>query len=495
MEFERQSGIFLHPTSLPGKYGIGTLGKEAYEFVDFLAESKQKLWQICPLGPTGYGDSPYQALSSFAGNPMLISLEKLVDEDLLSEKDLTTELDFAQDRVEYGKVIEFKTPLLKKAFANFSETKAYYKFKLKHKSWLDDYALFRAVKDDFNEQPWSDWDDEIKFRQEEAIAKYEEELASEIEFYKFTQYIFFKQWQEIKEYANQNGVKIVGDIPIFVAMDSADTWSNPELFFFDDEMNATKVAGVPPDYFSETGQLWGNPLYDWDKMKENNYSWWMKRISAMLDIADILRIDHFRGFAGYWAIPAGEDTAINGEWEDGPGADFFETVKKELGELPIIVEDLGFITDDVVELKNKFDFPGMQILQFGFDGTEHNNVPPDEYTTDNCVVYTGTHDNNTSLGWYNEDATKSDREHFQQYIQDYLDQEHDSIAWNFIELAWSSRAKIAFAPLQDVLSLDSQARFNVPGTLGGNWEWKYRVEMLTEERKEKLKDLTIKHNR
>ncbi|PRX27986.1 4-alpha-glucanotransferase [Orenia metallireducens] len=498
MKFERMSGVFLHPTSLAGRYGIGSLGAEAYQFIDFLAGAGQKLWQICPLGPTGYGDSPYQCFSAFAGNPMLISLERLVEEGLLSEGDLAVEIEFDKDIVEYGKVIDFKMPLLKKAFNKFSsigEKTAFRAFCEQNAEWLDDYALFRAVKSTFNERPWNEWDEDIKLREEAAVAKYKEELAEEIEFRSFIQYLFFKQWTDVREYANQKGIKIVGDIPIFVAMDSADAWANPEVFYFDEDMKPTKVAGVPPDYFSETGQLWGNPLYNWDKLRESNYQWWVKRIEALLEVADIVRIDHFRGFAAYWAVPYGEKTAINGEWEKAPGMELFKTIKDELGELPIIVEDLGLITEDVEKLKKTFDFPGMEILQFAFDGEEDNNVTPERYTTDNCVVYTGTHDNNTTLGWYTEDASKADQKRLEKYLDKHLDYRHDSIVWDLIELAWSSRAVIALVTLQDVLELGSEARFNIPGVLGGNWDWKYRSEMLTEERMLDLKEMTERNDR
>ncbi|WP_027340404.1 4-alpha-glucanotransferase [Halonatronum saccharophilum] len=498
MKFKRQSGIFLHPTSLPGKYGIGSLGSEAYEFIDFLSKAKQKLWQICPLGPTGYGDSPYQCFSAFAGNPMLISLEKLVEEDLLKEDELSLDEGFDKDKVEYGRVIDFKMPLLRKAYNRFkglSDKGNFKEFCKENKEWLDNYALFRAVKSSFDERPWNEWDEDIKLREKEAVERYKEELSDEIEFRCFLQYIFFNQWAKVREYANDKGVKIVGDIPIFVAMDSADAWANPEVFYFDEDMRPTKVAGVPPDYFSETGQLWGNPLYNWDKLKETNYNWWVKRIEALLEVADIVRIDHFRGFAAYWAVPYGEKTAINGEWEKAPGMDLFKTIKDELGELPIIVEDLGVITDDVEELKNHFDFPGMQILQFGFDSEEHNNVPPNQFETDNCVVYTGTHDNNTTVGWHEEDASESDKKDLEKYLEEYADKRYDSISWDMMELAWSSRAVIAITTMQDMLSLGSEARFNVPGVLGDNWDWKYREDDLEGKLAEDLKEMTQRNNR
>ena len=500
MKFERSSGVFLHPTSLPGEYGIGSLGETAYKFIDFLSKAGQKIWQMCPLGPTGYGDSPYQSFSAFAGNSYLIDLQKLVKDGYLAKGDLATDKDFPSKRVDYGQVINFKMPLLRAAFNNFKsmdipeEKKRFREFCSENKEWLDDYALFRAVKERFDGCAWTEWDDDIRFRREDALIKYRQESAEKIEFRKFLQYIFFKQWAEVKDYANQAGVKILGDIPIFVALDSADAWANPEMFFFDEDLKPTKVAGVPPDYFNENGQLWGNPLYDWEQLKKNNYQWWVKRVEKQLDLVDILRLDHFRGFAQYWAVPYGAETAINGTWEDGPGKELFEVIKEKLDELPIVAEDLGVVTDDVEELRDCFDFPGMKILQFAFDNQEENEyIPP--YETENCIVYTGTHDNNTTLGWYQEDVKEDDKQRMLDYLAENLTNRHDDIVWDLMELGWQSKAVIAIAPLQDFLSLGSEARFNTPGTSSGNWQWRYSKDMIDEELITKMKDITKRNNR
>ena len=500
MKFERSSGVFLHPTSLPGEYGIGSLGEEAYEFIDFLNEAGQKVWQMCPLGPTGYGDSPYQCFSAFAGNPYLIDLEKLVEDGYLSENDLKEPGDFPKERVDYGKVIDFKIPLLRKAFSNFKESASqqeknnFEEFCVKNEDWLADYALFRAIKEKFGGRAWTEWDDDIRFREEEALKRYREESEEKIEFRKFLQYIFFKQWAEVKDYANQQGIKILGDIPIFVAMDSADAWANPEMFFFDEDLKPIKVAGVPPDYFNENGQLWGNPLYKWDKLKENNYEWWIKRVEKQLDLVDIIRLDHFRGFSQYWAIPYGSETAINGEWEDGPGKELFKAIKDELGELPIVAEDLGVVTEDVEELRDHFNFPGMKILQFAFDNQEENNyLPP--YEDENCIVYTGTHDNNTTLGWYEEDLLEEDEADMEEHLDENLEVRHDDIVWDLIELGWQSKAVMAIAPLQDFLTLGSEARFNTPGTSAGNWQWRYTKDMIDQDLINRIKGVTERNNR
>ncbi|MFO7820207.1 MAG: 4-alpha-glucanotransferase [Halanaerobacter sp.] len=500
MKFNRSSGVFLHPTSLPGKNGIGSLGEEAYNFIDFLTEAKQRVWQMCPLGPTGYGDSPYQCFSAFAGNPYLINLERLVAEGYLAKNDLEGVEEFPKAKVDYGRVIDFKISSLRKAFNNFEESASpeerngFEEFCSENRDWLNDYALFRAIKEKFDGQSWTKWDDDIRFREEDALKRYRQESKDEIEFRKFLQYIFFKQWDEVKDYANQKGIKILGDIPIFVAMDSADAWANPEMFFFDDNLKPTKVAGVPPDYFNENGQLWGNPLYNWQQLKENNYQWWVKRIKKQLDLVDIIRLDHFRGFSQYWAVPYGAETAINGEWEDGPGKELFKVIKAQLGELPIVAEDLGVITDDVEELRDYFEFPGMKILQFAFDNQEENDyLPP--YESENCIVYTGTHDNNTTLGWYEEDIKEDDKEDMLEYLDEYLAEQHNNIVWDLIELGWESKALLAIAPLQDFLVLGSEARFNTPGTSADNWQWRYTKDMINEELIERIKGVTERNNR
>ncbi|AGB40898.1 4-alpha-glucanotransferase [Halobacteroides halobius DSM 5150] len=499
MKFERKSGIFLHPTSLPGEYGIGSLGAEAYQFIDFLSLADQGLWQVCPLGPTGYGDSPYQPFSAFAGNPYLISLDKLVAEGLLAKSDLDNSIDFDQTRVEYGKVIDYKMPLLKKAFKVFKnskiEEKAFNKFCRKNKKWLADYALFRALKDYFGGQAWVDWDYDIKFREEEAIVSYQKQLKDQIEFRYFLQFIFFKQWAALKKYANNKGIKIIGDIPAFIALDSADAWANSQFFCLDENRLPTKVAGTPPDYFSPKGQLWGNPLYDWKHLRRDNYQWWIDRFNLMLELTDIIRIDHFRAFISYWAVPYGKETAVNGNWELGPQEHFFKIVKKKLGKLPFIIEDLGLINERVKEVRNKFDFPGMKVLQFAFHEDLENKYLPHNYSK-NSIVYTGTHDNNTTKGWYHNQAKSKEKNLLEEYTTKYLTEStYNKPSWNLLELAWSSKAVLAIAPLQDIISLGSQARLNNPGVASGNWQWKYQEKMLTLDLAEQLKDLTYQYNR
>ena len=495
--FERSSGILLHPTSLPGKYGIGSLGKEAYKFVDFLKKANQKLWQIFPLGPTGYGDSPYQCFSTFAGNPYLIDFDLLIEQNLLTEEDLR-DVDFGgnEEYIDYGAIYNQKYPLLRKAYENFkaNENKELKEkletFKAENSSWLDDYSLYISLKNHFNGLPWNEWEDDIRTRKEAAINKYKAELADEIEYNNFIQFLFFTQWNNVKKYANDNGIKIIGDIPIFVAVDSSDAWANPEIFLFDPELKPVKVAGVPPDYFSATGQLWGNPLYDWDKLKELNYKWWVDRVKANLSTCDIIRIDHFRGFDEYWAVPYGDKTAENGTWCPGPRMDLFNAIKNELGELPIIAEDLGTMTQGVIDLREATGFPGMKILGFAFDSKEENDYLPHTYTK-NCVVYTGTHDNDTLIGWFTK-ANEDDK----QFARNYLNSRSDNeIHWDAIRGAWSSVANMAIAPIQDFLGLGSEARINTPGVASGNWQWRLKDGVLTDELAEKIAKLTKVYSR
>ncbi|WP_314396241.1 4-alpha-glucanotransferase [Leptotrichia shahii] len=495
--FERSSGILLHPTSLPGKYGIGSLGKEAYKFVDFLKKSNQKLWQIFPLGPTGYGDSPYQCFSSFAGNPYLIDFDLLIEQNLLTEEDLK-DVNFGgnEEYIDYGAIYNQKYPLLRKAYENFKangnkELKEKLEtFKTENSSWLDDYSLYISLKNHFNGLPWNEWEDDIRTRKEAAINKYKAELANEIEYHNFIQFLFFTQWNNVKKYANDNGIKIIGDIPIFVAVDSSDAWANPEIFLFDPELKPVKVAGVPPDYFSATGQLWGNPLYDWDKLKELNYKWWVDRVKANLSTCDIIRIDHFRGFDEYWAVPYGDKTAENGTWCPGPRTDLFNAIKNELGELPIIAEDLGTMTQGVIDLREATGFPGMKILGFAFDSKEENDYLPHTYTK-NCVVYTGTHDNDTLIGWFTK-ANEDDK----QFARNYLNSRSDNeIHWDAIRGAWSSVASMAIAPIQDFLGLGSEARINTPGVAAGNWQWRLKDGVLTDELAERIAKLTKVYSR
>ena len=495
--FERSSGILFHPTSLPGKYGIGTLGKEAYAFIDFLKKSRQKLWQIFPLGPTGYGDSPYQSFSSFAGNPYLIDFDLLIEAHLLSEEDLR-DVFFGdnEEYIDYGAVYNQKYPLLRKAYENFKSSDNHEMrenlehFKRENASWLNDYSLYISLKNHFNGLPWNEWAHDIKNREHGAMEHYRNELADDIEYHNFIQFLFFKQWGDVKRYANENGIKIIGDIPIFVAADSSDAWANPEIFLFDEERKPVKVAGVPPDYFSATGQLWGNPLYNWQKLKETNYSWWVERVRANLSTCDIIRIDHFRGFEAYWAVPYGDDTAINGQWEPGPGIDLFNAIKSQLGELPIIAEDLGLMTQGVIDLRETTGFPGMKILGFAFDSGEENDYLPHTYTK-NCVVYTGTHDNDTLIGWFQK-AKEEDR----QFARDYLNsRSDDEIHWDAIRGAWSSVASMAISPVQDFLGLGSEARINTPGVAAGNWQWRLRHGVLTDELAERIAKLTRVYSR
>ncbi len=505
MDFSRASGILLHPTSFPGPHGIGDLGNAAYDFIDFLIEAKQSLWQVLPLGPTGYGDSPYASFSSFAGNPLLISLDRLVEAGDLSHSDLADVPQFPVDEIDFGWVIYWKIPLLQKAARNFltdaeaHRKRAFETFCEEKARWLDDYALFMAVKADFDTKAkaedvfgamWSNyWDKDIALRQTRAINRWEKEKAEDIEIQKVWQFYFYQQWSAVRRYANENGIKIVGDIPIFVAPDSVDVWANRELFHLDDQGQPTVVAGVPPDYFSENGQLWGNPLYHWIVMAGQDYRWWIERIQATLDLVDIIRIDHFRGFEAYWEIPAGETTAINGRWVKAPGKELFKAIQNELGQLPILAEDLGVITEEVQALRDTFNFPGMKVLQFAFDAKEagelnatnaflpHNHEP-------NAVVYTGTHDNDTTLGWYQQ---RSDEE--RDLIRRYLARPDDDIAWDFIRLAMASVARYAIIPMQDTLSLSSDARMNTPSTLGGNWVWRYRTEALNPWVSSRLREL------
>ena len=495
--FERSSGILFHPTSLPGKYGIGTLGKEAYAFIDFLKKSKQKLWQIFPLGPTGYGDSPYQSFSSFAGNPYLIDFDLLIEAHLLSEEDLR-DVFFGdnEEYIDYGAIYNQKYPLLRRAYENFKSSDNHEMrenlehFKRENASWLNDYSLYISLKNHFNGLPWNEWAHDIKNREHGAMEHYRNELADDIEYHNFIQFLFFKQWGDVKRYANENGIKIIGDIPIFVAADSSDAWANPEIFLFDEERKPVKVAGVPPDYFSATGQLWGNPLYNWQKLKETNYSWWVERVRANLSTCDIIRIDHFRGFEAYWAVPYGDDTAINGQWEPGPGIDLFNAIKSQLGELPIIAEDLGLMTQGVIDLREATGFPGMKILGFAFDSGEENDYLPHTYTK-NCVVYTGTHDNDTLIGWFQK-AKEEDR----QFARDYLNsRSDDEIHWDAIRGAWSSVANMAISPVQDFLGLGSEARINTPGVAAGNWQWRLKHGVLTDELAERIAKLTKVYSR
>jgi 4-alpha-glucanotransferase len=499
MRFERAAGVLLHPTSLPGRYGIGDLGNEAYRFVDFLVETKQTYWQILPLGPTGYGDSPYQSFSAFAGNPLLISPDVLVRDGYLPPTAVSTPPSFPADAVDFGWVIDEKTKLFRQAFDYFVaqgtavQRDAFAQFCADQANWLDDYALFMALKSAHVEHEggvWNHWPRDIAQREPAALVAWREKLADEVSLHKFLQFHFFNQWLVLKQYANDNGIKIIGDIPIFVAFDSADVWANPNLFYLNDDGSPSVIAGVPPDYFSETGQRWGNPLYRWDVMAADNYAWWVKRLTMTFTQADIVRIDHFRGFEAYWEIPAEEETAVVGRWVNAPGINFFKAIEEQMGELPIIAEDLGVITEGVRAMRDTFDFPGMKILQFSFGGELNSEFLPYNFKTTNCVVYTGTHDNETTVGWY-QNASSHEKDH----VRRYLAVSGDDIAWDMIRLAWGSVADTAVCTLQDLMSLDNRARMNFPGKVGGYWRWRYQPHQLTEPIKYRLRELTELYGR
>jgi 4-alpha-glucanotransferase len=492
----RASGILLHPTSLPSRWGIGDLGAAAYEFVNFLIAADQQLWQVMPLGPTGYGDSPYQSFSAFAGNPLLISIDILHQEGLLADEDLADAPHFPDSAVDYGAVIPFKLRLLRRSFERFEavaspeQRQQFNDFRVRHRAWLDDYALFAALKAVHGGAIWNAWPRPIAQRQPEALAEWTRHLNEELRFHAYVQFQFFSQWQQLKRYANDHSVRILGDIPIFVAYDSADVWAHPDIFALDADGNPTVVAGVPPDYFSASGQLWGNPLYRWDVLAQRGYDWWIERFRATLALVDMVRLDHFRGFAAYWEVPAGETTAINGRWVPGPGAALFEAVGAALGRLPIIAEDLGLITPDVEALRDRFNFPGMKVLQFAFGAGADQPYLPHNYTP-HCVVYTGTHDNDTTAGWWHNSATPKERTH----VQLYLGRDGSDISWDFIRLALASVAETAIIPLQDVLGLGSEARMNTPGRAGGNWSWRYTPELLSPQVAERLATLTQLYGR
>jgi len=491
MKFDRSGGVLLHPSSLPGPYGIGDLGPQAYRFVDWLASTGCKLWQVLPLGPTGYGDSPYQCFSAFAGNPYLISFEALLEDGLVTQADLAEMPDFNASRVDFGQLIPWKLDLLQKAFAHYSSAtedlhNEFNTFRQENSDWLEDYALFMSLKEANGGGAWNGWDETLRKRNESALKKARQDHEEKILRYSFYQFLFFRQWNKLHAYAREKGIKIIGDIPIFIAYDSADAWAHPELFFLGEDSLPTVVAGVPPDYFSATGQLWGNPLYRWDVHKKAGYAWWLERFRSVLNFVDVVRLDHFRGFAGYYEIPFGAPTAETGQWMTGPGKDFFKTVSAELsdaenGLLPIIAEDLGVITPDVVELRDSFSLPGMKILQFGFTSPSDPFLPHN-YTR-NCVAYTGTHDNDTALGWY-DSAPEAERK----FALRYLNSDGTDFAWDLIRGVWSSVAAYAVAPMQDLLSLSTEARMNFPSRLGGNWEWRMSEADMSADTARRLRE-------
>jgi 4-alpha-glucanotransferase len=500
MDFPRASGILLHPTSLPGRYGIGDLGEYAFRFIDYLKQTGQAYWQVLPLGPTSYGDSPYQALSTFAGNTNLISLDKVAAMGWLSPQELADVPKFPVYAVDYGPVIEYHNRKLALAYKNFAA-----RGKPEHKAafadwcqsqadWLEDYALFLALKDENGGRPWTEWANKGEsLRETEALSEASARLTMEIERVKFGQWLFFSQWHEVRAYANAAGIRIIGDIPIFVAHDSSDVWANRELFSLDENGVPNVVAGVPPDYFSRTGQYWGNPLYKWDLMKSRGYPWWIARMRSILATVDIVRIDHFRGFYDYWEIPVNDErTAVNGRWVDGPNLHFFHALREQLGgDLPIIAEDLGDMHPMVYELRDALDLPGMKIIQFGFDGPT-NKFLPHNYESRNFIVYTGTHDNNTARGWWDGEGTEGEKAYFQALMDREITEPH----WEMIRLAMASVAHTFVAPLQDILGFGADTRMNMPGKLGGNWTWRFTPEWLNfEPAKMRLIHYTRLYNR
>ena len=495
---KRECGVLLSVSSLPSKYGIGCFSKSAYDFVDQLKKAGQSCWQILPLGPTSYGDSPYQSFSTFAGNPYFISLEALVEEGVLTEEECDA-VDFGsdEDSVDYAKIYEGRFSLLRKAYerSDITKNQDFIRFQAEEGYWLKDYALFMAVKERFEGEPWSEWAEDIRLRWQNALDYYRRELYYDIEFQEYMQFKFYEQWNKLKAYANEKNIRIIGDIPIYVAMDSADAWASPWLFKLDGENRPTQVAGCPPDGFSPTGQLWGNPLYNWDVHRQSGFEWWIKRLAHCFKMYDVVRIDHFRGFDEYYAIPYGDTTAANGWWEKGPGMDLFRTISHRLGHKDIIAEDLGFMTDSVRWLVQESGYPNMKVIEFAFDERDTGNASdylPHNYSR-NCVVYTGTHDNETIAGWFKGIPDK-EKTLVRQYMNNYLDKDED-IYKDIICMVMRSVADLCIIPMQDYLGLDNAARMNQPSTLGKNWKWRLKEGQFTEELQEEMKTLAIRYGR
>ncbi len=490
---KRSSGIIMHISSLDEEYGIGSFGKRAYDFADFLKKSGQTYWQILPLGPTSYGDSPYQSFSAFAGNPYFIDLDTLESEGLLLKEEYK-DVDFgAGDSIDYEKLFNERNTILLLAY---QRSKGKYdseieEFKKQNEIWIEDYALYMAIKYEMGLKSWQEWDQDIKIRDPKAVAHYKDKLEDEINYWIFVQYEFYKQWNSLKTYVNNLGIEFIGDIPIYVSGDSSDAWVNSKLFKLDENKNPIVVAGCPPDAFSEDGQLWGNPIYDWDYIESTGYKWWIERLEASLKLYDVVRIDHFRGFEAYWEIPAKDDTARNGKWVKGPGIKLFEAVKEKLGDINVIAEDLGFLTDEVLQFRDDTGYPGMKILQFAFDTREESDYLPHNYNK-NCIVYTGTHDNDTVMGWFDTTGNKEDVENAKLYLK--LDS-NEGYHWGFIRGAWSSVANVAIAQMQDFLGLGNESRMNLPSTLGGNWQWRIAEGELTDELADKIYNLTKTYGR
>lgn len=494
--YPRASGILLHPTSLPGPFGVGDLGEFAFDFIEFLSGTGQKIWQVMPLGPTGYGDSPYACLSAFAGNPLLISPQKLIEHGYLPAhaESVKNFPQFSAQRVEFDEVAKAKHEVFRESYAFFkaharsAERKRFLNFCecAQNRQWLHNYALFMALKEHFDNEPWTKWDARLVQREPEALAQFENELADTLIYHKYLQYLFYTQWNDLRSFARLNGVQIVGDMPIFLAHDSADVWAHQDLFLLDEVGQPQVVAGVPPDYFSATGQLWGNPLYDWEAMAKDDYAWWAERFRVMLTLVDIVRLDHFRGFEAYWEIPGGDETAMNGKWVKGPYTQFFKAMEKALGHLPFIAEDLGVITPPVEALRDDFGFPGMKVLQFAFDDTSANNFLPHNHIQ-NSVVYTGTHDNQTTVSWFESRDEKTRR-----FILNYLgSNDANFIHWQMIRVALASVANTVIIPMQDILGLnDDEGRMNTPGKAEGNWSWRFENSEVTLEIIQSLKHWT-----
>jgi 4-alpha-glucanotransferase len=501
MNFPRASGVLLHPTSLPSDYGVGDLGAKAFEFVDFLESARQTYWQILPLGPTGYGDSPYQSFSAFAGNTNLISPESLVEDGFLTFEEINQKPDFPVGRVDFGLLYDWKNQILKLAYERFRRTTSvdlrgkFETFCQTESPWLDDYALFRAVKKSQGQKSWLEWDEPLRLRDESALNEARDDLREDIQEQKFQQWLFFRQWADLKNYANEKNVSIVGDVPIFISLDSSDVWCNPQEFKLNADGSPRVVAGVPPDYFSATGQLWGNPIYNWEKMRRDGFRWWIERVKHTLKTVDVVRIDHFRGFAAAWEVPGVDKTAVGGKWVNVPGKELFNALENAIGDLPFWAEDLGVITPDVEELRDSFGFPGMRILQFAFGGDPKNHDLPHNYIQ-NAVAYTGTHDNDTTVGWFRSEAgsgsTRDDAQIKKErdFCLKYLNSDGAEIHWDFVRAVWSSVADTAVAPMQDLLGLAGDARMNLPASSRGNWFWQCKPGDFSDEIAKRLKELT-----
>ena len=493
---KRQSGVLMHISSLPGKYGIGSFGQSAYDFVDFLVRTKQRYWQILPLGTTSYGDSPYQSFSAFAGNTYFIDFDILIEEGLLNEADVKG-ADFGDDprKVDYAKIFDARRPIMEKAVARFlkaDDLSDYESFVEQNAAWLEVFAEYMAIKEHFDNLAWTEWPDEaIRRREAASLASYREKLADKLTYHRVTQYLFFKQWLRLKAYANEHHIEIVGDMPIYVAADSADVWAHPQFFKTDAVGKPTCVAGCPPDEFSETGQLWGNPIYDWEAMDKDGYAWWIERLRESFKIYDIVRIDHFRGFESYWEVPADSETSATGKWVKGPDYKLFAAVKEALGDLNIIAEDLGFMTDEVIELRERTGFPGMKILQFAFNPDDESIDSP-HLAPNNSVMYTGTHDNNTVLGWYKDEIDDATRQYMAQYTNR---KEYETVPHAMLRTIFASVSFMAIATMQDLLELDSAARMNYPSTIGGNWTWRMTAEELNPIVEGELYSLTKTYRR